>query len=176
MAHPNALLIEQLFAALNRHDAAAMAKCYCDDGVIFEDIAFHIENKLRLDAMWRMICEGESGIQVTVKTIVADERHGEARIIDTYQFGKATKKGKPGRPVVNEITSRFWFRGGLIERQVDWCDSRAWARQAIGGVLGWVAGRSHWLRARSADRKLDAFLLEHPRTARPAADQVSPLM
>jgi hypothetical protein len=31
--------------------------------------------------MWRMICEGESGIKVQVKHVVADDRHGEAQIV-----------------------------------------------------------------------------------------------
>jgi hypothetical protein len=108
---------------------------------------------------------------VTVKSIVADDHRGEARIVDTYQFGRDTKTRKPGKPVVNEITSRFWFRDGLIERQVDSCDSRAWAKQAMGGGVGWIAGRSRWLRARAANRKLDAFLLEHPPGVRPSTDQ-----
>jgi hypothetical protein len=169
MSHPNAQLIEQLFSALNRHDAAAMAKCYRDDGVVFEDIAFHIEDKSRLDAMWRMICDGESGIKVEIKSVMADDRYGEAAIVDTYQFGKNSTENDPGKPVVNPITSRFWFRDGLIEKQVDLCDSRAWAKQAIGGPVGWVAGRSGWLRARTANRKLDAFLAKQP-PAPPAPD------
>lgn len=166
MPHPNVLVIERLFAALDRHDADAMAACYCKDSVKFCDIAFEIDEHSRLHGMWRMICEGESGITVKVNRVVADDRQGEAQIVDTYWFGKDTKgeKPKPGLRVVNEITSRFWFRDGLIEKQVDWCDSRAWARQAIGGVRGWIAGRIGLVRSFSANRKLDAFLRQ-PRGA-----------
>jgi ketosteroid isomerase-like protein len=159
--HPNAALIERLFTALDRHDAAAMASCY-SDGVIFRDIAFHIAGKPRLYGMWRMICEGESGLRVTIRTIEADDRSGQARIVDVYQFGRDTKNGKEGRPVVNEITSHFTFRGGLIEEHFDSCDERAWADQAIGGPAGWLAGHSRLARAISANRKLDRFLHEHP--------------
>ena len=160
--HPNVLLVERLYIALDRHDAAVMASCYRDDVVTFHDIAFHIVEKSRLRGMWRMICEGESGIRVTIKSITADDREGEARIVDVYRFGRDTSKRKEGRPVTNEITSRFRFRDGLIEEHRDWCDARAWASQAMGGPAGWVAGRSRPLRAWSANRKLDRFLREHP--------------
>ena len=160
--HPNALLIERLFTALDRHDAAAMASCYRDDAVTFHDIAFHIVEKSRLYGMWRMICEGESGIHVTIKSITADDREGEARIVDEYRFGRNTSRHKEGHPVVNEITSRFRFRDGLIEEQFDSCDEREWARQAMGGPVGWVAGRSRLLRALPANGKLKRFLRKHP--------------
>jgi hypothetical protein len=165
--HPNALLLERLFAALHHHDAGAMAACYADDALKFHDIAFHIESKPRLYGMWRMVCEGESDIHVKVNSIEADGHGGEARIIDTYRFGREAKKGKEGRPVVNEIVSRFRFRDGLICEQIDSCDERAWADQAIGGPLGWVAGRIRLVRSLSANRKLDRFLREHPVPAPP---------
>jgi len=156
------MLIARLFAALDEHNAEAMAACYQTDKVSFHDIAFDIHEKLRLYGMWRMICEGESGIRVSVKSIEADDLRGEARIVDTYQFGKDTKTGKAGRPVVNEITSRFRFRDGLIEEQTDFCDARAWAAQAIGGIVGWLAGRLRLLRSLAANRKLRRFLQEYP--------------
>ena len=55
MPHPNALVIERLFAALNQHDATAMAACYREGKVIFHDIAFHFEEKPGIHDMWRMI-------------------------------------------------------------------------------------------------------------------------
>lgn len=165
--HPNALLIERLYAALQRHDAEAMAGCYRDDRVRFHDIAFEIRDKARLYGMWRMICEGESGIRVSVEHIRADDRIGEARIVDCYDFGRNMEKGERGRPVVNQITSRFQFRDGLIVEHVDDCDERAWAEQALGGAIGWIAGRVRLLRSGAANRKLDRFLREHPAPASP---------
>ena len=167
--HPNALLIERLYTALDRHDAAAMASCYHPNLVRFRDIAFEIEDRTRLHGMWRMICEGESGIRVTIKSITADDREGEARIVDTYQFGRDSSKGKEGQRVVNDITSVFRFRDGLITKHDDFCDERAWASQAMGGAAGWLAGRSRMARASSAKRKLDRFLRKHPTPAPPAA-------
>jgi ketosteroid isomerase-like protein len=167
--HPNALLIERLYTALDRHDAATMADCYHANPVTFHDIAFQIDDKARLYGMWRMICEGESGIRVTIKNITADDRYGEARIVDTYQFGRDSAKREEGQPVVNEITSLFRFRDGLIEKHEDLCDERAWANQAMGGPKGWLAGRIRLLRAVSARRKLNKFLRKHPVPPPPAA-------
>jgi ketosteroid isomerase-like protein len=168
--HPNAQLIERLYTALQRHDADGMAACYRDDRVRFHDIAFEIREKSRLYGMWRMICEGESGIRVTVEHIRADDRIGEARIVDCYDFGRNMERGERGRPVVNHITSRFRFRDGLIVEHVDDCDERAWAEQALGGPLGWIAGRVRLARSMTANRKLDRFLRDHPVPA--AADSV----
>ena len=96
MTHRNALLIEQLFAALDRHDPDAMAACYSDDKVRFHDIAFHIQDKARLHGMWRMICEGESGIRVTVKGIAANDQDGEARIVDPINLAETQTEGRKG--------------------------------------------------------------------------------
>src|SRR5262245_39319932 len=160
--HPNAQLIERLYTALHRHEADAMAACYSDDTVRFHDIAFEIRKKSRLYGMWRMICEGESGIKVKIEHIRADDRVGEARIVDCYDFGKNSAKNDPGRPVVNAITSRFRFLDGRIVEHVDECDEREWAEQAIGGPFGWVAGRVRLARSFTANLKLDLFLRRHP--------------
>jgi len=162
MPHQNVLLIDRLFVALNRHDSETIASCYRDDNVVFHDIAFHITDKSRLYGMWRMICQGESGIKVTIKSMDANDGEGEAHIIDEYRFARDAERHKEGNAVVNEITSRFVFRDGLIEQQVDSCDERLWSKQAIGGVMGWLAGRSRFVRAWAANRKLDKFLRDHP--------------
>jgi len=75
-----------------------MAACYCDEDVTFHDIAFHITDKARLAGKWRMICEGESGIRVTVRHVYADDRAGEARIVDEYQFGRSATRVGPDGP------------------------------------------------------------------------------
>jgi ketosteroid isomerase-like protein len=162
MIHPNAALIERLFAALNAHDASAMAACYHRDNPTFHDIAFDLKTAREIHDMWRMICEGDSEVAVTVEQVEADDQRGVARIVDRYFFGRNKKKGTFGRPVVNRITSRFRFRDGLIVEQIDDCDPRAWATQALGGPLGWIAGRSRPVRAGAAHRKLKAFLKENP--------------
>jgi ketosteroid isomerase-like protein len=171
MAHPNVALVERLFAALNRHDHDAMAGCYDNDQATFHDIAFHLERKPEIHDMWRMICEGESGIEVNVKRIDADAERGEARVLDRYRFGRDKARRKEGQLVVNEITSRFRFRDGRIIEHVDECDERAWAKQALGGPIGWIAGRSRFVRSLSATAKLKKFLRDHPATTSRAMPQ-----
>jgi len=154
MPHPNAVLIERLFDALNRHDHQAMAQCYHDEAR-FDDIAFHLHRKPRIHDMWRMICEGDSGIKVDVTSISADDRTGEARIIDKYRLGD-------DQPITNPITSRFSFHDGQIISQVDDSDPRDWARQAVGGTPGWILGRSGFLRRVMATVQLQTFLRTRP--------------
>ena len=162
MIHPNAALIERLFAALNAHDASAMATGYHLDNPTFHDIAFDFKTRREIHDMWRMICEGDSEVVVNVEQVDADDQRGVRPGSSTGPlFGRNKKKGKAGRPVVNHITSRFGFRDGLIVEQIgDDCDPRAWAKQALGGPLGWIAGRSRSARAGAAHRKLKKFLKE----------------
>ena len=159
MSHPNALLIERLFAALHRHDHDVMAECY-DGDATFHDIAFHLRTKRRIHDMWRMICEGESNITVNVEDIDANEQEGTATIVDSYEFGRTVDQ--PGKPVVNRIKSRFVFQDGRIAKHVDACDARAWAAMAIGGRVGWIAGRSRLLRSVKANWMLYQFVRHHP--------------
>ena len=156
MSHPNALLIERLFTALDRHDHAVMAACYADDAT-FHDIAYDLHEKRRIHNMWRMICEGKSNIRVTIETIDANDRDGTAVIVDKYQFGRKDDD-HPGKPVVNRITSRFEFHNGRITKQIDDCDPRAWAEMAIGGPVGWLAGRVRLMRSLKANWLLWRFV------------------
>lgn len=154
--HPNQQLLERFFTALNEHDAEAMAACYTPDAR-FRDIAFDHMGRDRIHEMWRMICSGD--IQARFEVADADEASGAAHSVFTYQFGATKDPPTQGRLVVNPITSRFTFRDGLIVRQQDDSDARAWARQAIGtGLAGFLAGRIRWLRSRKAEAKIAAFL------------------
>jgi len=159
MSHPNALLIERLFAALNRHDHELIAECYADDAR-FQDIAYNLRTKHRIHNMWRMICEGKSNIQVKVEAVTADDRGGTSTIVDVYDFGRTDDD--PGKRVINRITSRFVFDAGRIAKQVDECDPRAWAEMAIGGRVGWIAGRVRLLRSLKANWMLYQFVRHHP--------------
>ena len=65
----------------------------------------------------------------------ADETAGTAHWVAHYQFAQT------GRPVVNDVHSRFRFVDGLIAEQVDEFDFHRWSRQALGVpglLLGWT--------------------------------------
>ena len=146
--HPNAALIERLYSSLNRHDAEAVAACY-DAKASFHDIAFDLDGRDEITAMWRMVASGD--IRVTVAAIRADDNEGVASTVDDYTFRDT------GRHVRNPIESRFRFRNGLILEHDDRCDPSAWAAMALGGVKGFIAGRFRFFRKRTALKKLDPF-------------------
>lgn len=161
--HPNAALLSTLFAALDAHDHEAMAACYHPEAR-FRDIAFDRHRRGQIHDMWRMICSGDSDIRVLdVEIVEAGDRGGRARVVEKYRFGASKDPPRAGRRIVNAIDSRFGFEDGLIRRQDDDCDAKAWARQALGdGVKGFLAGRIRFLRSRTAETKLAAFLKANP--------------
>ncbi|MGZ8222733.1 MAG: nuclear transport factor 2 family protein [Methylobacter sp.] len=153
--HDNAQLIKALYTSLDKHDHQSMADCY-RPGATFEDIAFKLDGKKQIHAMWAMICRPGSDIQATFTIIHADDKTGEAELIDDYTMSET------GRKVHNGITSYFKFQDGLIIGHHDVCDPKKWAEQALGGVTGFFAGRFHFLRKLKADEKLNAFIEAHP--------------
>jgi ketosteroid isomerase-like protein len=154
MPHPNAALLGTLFDALNRKDAGAMASCY-DEDATFEDIAFRLKGRQHIEEMWRMVCANAS-LTATVNGIDANDAEGRVNLVDDYDFGTG------GAHVRNVIESRFAFRNGKIARQVDVCDARDWARQALGtGPAGWLAGRFRPVRSLLAGIKLRRFTRAH---------------
>jgi ketosteroid isomerase-like protein len=148
--HANALLLRRLFAALQDRKPDTMADCYAPSAT-FHDIAFDLHDRREIHAMWRMIC-ATTKVTVTIEGIEADERGGVARVVDHYTFSDT------GKPVDNKIESRFRFQDGRILEHHDDCDPRSWARQAIGGPFGWLAGRVRPLRAWKASKKLRPYL------------------
>jgi len=157
--HANAALLHRLFGALDKHDHSTMAACY-HPTANFQDIAFNLHSGKEIHSMWHMICEGD--IRVSFDVSHADDRAGRVRVVDVYTFGPAQSPSATRRPVRNVIESRFRFEGGLIVEQDDTCDARQWAQAALGGVVGFLAGRFRPLRSCSARRKLRAFVDKHP--------------
>jgi SnoaL-like protein len=151
--HPNVDVLTRLFTALDRHDHAAMAGCYHDQAT-FSDIAFDLRGRKAIHAMWHMICEGD--IRASFRIVGVDDLGAMVDVEDDYTF-----RAK-GRRVHNVIQSRFRFRHGLIDQQVDACDARRWAAMALGGMSGFLAGRLGFLRRSKARKTLAAFVASHP--------------
>jgi hypothetical protein len=161
-AHPNALVLDRLFTALGRHEPVTAASCY-HPKARFRDIAFELSGADEIYDMWRLVCSGDAHLGVTIEEIEADDRAGRARIVDTYRFSASKHEPKKWLPVTNRIVSRFEFRDGLIWRQEDECDARAWATQAMGGgIKGALAGRFRFVRSLGARAKLRKFLRANP--------------
>ena len=151
--HPNAQLVERLYSALSRHACQDMAVCYSADAT-FRDIAFNLQGRKKIGAMWGMVCDTD--IEVTFQVVQADDESAVACIVDDYTFSET------GRRVRNVIESKFRFGNGLIIEHVDSCDARLWAAMAMGGVSGFFAGRFRLLRRWKAAQLLRDYEAKHP--------------
>jgi ketosteroid isomerase-like protein len=96
--HPNADVLTRLFTSLNRHDQAAMADCYHENAT-FSDIAFDLNGRKQIHAMWHMICEGD--IQTRFEIVEVDERRAVAHVVDDYTFRSKGRK-------VHDLISRVF--------------------------------------------------------------------
>jgi ketosteroid isomerase-like protein len=155
--HHNTHQIETLYAAIAKGDPDAAAACYADDSY-FEDIAFRRHGRKAIHEMWRMVCHAKP--MVTFGSAIADDQRGNGHWTADYMFGKTDTK--PGRRVVNNTTSVFTFRDGLIVEHHDHCDAKAWARQAYPFPKSFFAGFVEPLRRFAAACKLKKFLKSHP--------------
>jgi ketosteroid isomerase-like protein len=151
-AHPNAALIERLYAALDAGDGETMASLYAPDAV-FSDPAFGELHGPEPGDMWRMLCEQATDLTVSASDVRADDATGSANWVAHYTFSAT------GRPVENRVSASFRFRDGLIAQHRDSFSMWAWSRQALGPpafVLGWnPVGRA--LFQRRARERLEAW-------------------
>jgi len=151
--HPHAELIESFYIAFQGRDGRAMAACYHPE-VRFSDPVFTDLRGEQAGAMWTMLTERATDLEVSVRDIVADDERGSAHWDASYTFS-ATK-----RHVDNHIDASFRFRDGKIVEHRDVFDLWAWTRQALGvpGVLlGWspmVQGKVR----RTAAASLEAYM------------------
>lgn len=160
--HPNAALLHKLFTALAAHDPLTIASCY-HPKAHFRDIAFDLRGVDDIYDMWRMVCREETDIKVDFDVVEANDRDGRARLVEDYRIGASNAPPRPGRPVHNEIESNFEFEDGLIRGQIDDCDPKAWARQAMKNrIMGYLAGRIRLMRSLGARKKLREFRAENP--------------
>jgi ketosteroid isomerase-like protein len=155
--HTNAGLLQRLFSSLNQHDHKTMAACYHSQAT-FTDIAFDLRGRQQIHAMWHMICQPgdhKSDIHAMFNVVRADDQRGWVNLVDDYTFSST------GRKVTNVIDSYFCFEEGLIVKQHDFCDARAWASMAVGGLSGLLAAQFHFLRSLKARQMLNKFVEKH---------------
>lgn len=151
--HPNELLLNRLFSALDRGDAQTMGACYAEDAS-FEDIAFRLNGRREIQAMWEMVAAVKP--LATFKVLRADHSSGEADLLDSYIYRDT------GRRVENPIRSGFRFRDGLIARHEDRCDALHWGIAALGPVKGTLSWLLPFQRRKMAMDKLHGYLAAHP--------------
>jgi ketosteroid isomerase-like protein len=123
--HPNAVLIDRLYAALDAADGETMASLYAPDAV-FSDPAFGELRGEEAGDMWRMLCAQAKDLTVAVSDVEADDASGSASWVAHYTFSAT------GRPVENRVSAEFRFRDGKIAEHRDSFSMWRWSRQALG--------------------------------------------
>ena len=149
-------LVGRLYTAMGACDHATMAACYAPDAR-FHDPAFGDLEGARIGAMWRMLTESATDLEVTFRDVTANGDRAAATWVANYTFSQT------GRRVVNVVDARFTIADGLILSHVDHFDMWSWTRQAL-GPIGLVLGWSPLLRMatrRRARARLDAFVAQH---------------
>lgn len=150
-------VIEAFYAAFVQRDHTTMGACY-DPSIRFSDPVFTNLQGLEVAAMWHMLCEQGTDLEIVYSSIEADDHAGAAHWEATYTLGST------GRVVHNRIEATFEFRDGKIVRHVDSFDLWRWSRMALGlpGVLtGWSGPTRAKIRS-TASRRLARFIEANP--------------
>jgi SnoaL-like domain len=147
------VVLEKFYKGVENHDHLAIAACYQSNGT-FKDIAFELEGKKMIQAMWHMIAKTDLTISYEIKD--TDENNGTALWTADYTFTDT------GRKVHNELESNFRFSDGLILSQVDDCDPWNWGMQALGPAKGFLSWLVPAIRHKKAMDKLRNFIKDHP--------------
>jgi ketosteroid isomerase-like protein len=146
-------LIRTFYSAFQRRDHETMAACYTPDAT-FSDPVFVELAGWKIGAMWQMLCERGTDLELEASDFRVEADTGSAHWEARYTFSAT------GRRVHNVIDASFRFRDGRIHRHTDTFDLYAWARQALGikgALLGWAPPVQRAIR-RQATRGLEAFI------------------
>lgn len=150
----NTELINRFYTAFQHRDADAMNACYAPN-IEFSDPVFGPLGGDRARGMWSMLnLNRDSGLAIQYQVGEVDDATGNATWQAQYDFPRT------GRPVDNQISSRFWFEDGLIARQEDTFNLWRWASMALGPqgrLLGWLPPVQATIR-KQALGQLEAFL------------------
>lgn len=155
-------VIRELYAALARRDHVAVAALYAAD-TQFSDPAFGDLRGDEVRAMWWMLSEAATDLEVTLGEVTALGDRGAATWEARYTFSET------GRRVHNVVEAHIRVSGGRITRHDDHFDLWRWSRQAL-GPLGTALGWTPLMRPlvqRRARRRLDAFLAAHDQPSSP---------
>lgn len=156
LASRHAALIAAFYAAFQQRDHLTMAACYAPDAT-FTDPVFGQLTGWHIGAMWRMLCERATELEIAVSGIEADTARGSAHWEAKYPFTGT------GRRIHNRIDAFFHFRDGHFVRHDDKFSLHTWAGQALGWrglLLGWSPPVQNAIRRRAADG-LESFIRKH---------------
>lgn len=151
--HANEALITKLYTAFSQRDGLAMASCY-HPAATFSDPAFPDLKGPQCGAMWRMLTERATDLEIRFRDVRADDTSGSAHWEADYTFATT------GRKVHNVIDAAFTFEDGLIKTHVDRFDFWTWSRMALGPtglLLGWSGFLARKVQGTAA-QQLDRYM------------------
>lgn len=146
------------YRAFRQRDHETMARCY-HPMVHFSDPVFPELHGLEAAAMWHMLCERGTDLDVSFDRVCAGD---DGRVLAAWEARYTF--GPKRRRVHNRVDTAFEFEDGLIVRHIDDFDLWRWTRMALGlpGVLtGWTPMTQSQVRKRAA-RSLDRFVERNP--------------
>lgn len=149
----NRELINRFYTAFSKRDSQAMGECYHEE-VEFTDPAFGTLKGDRAKAMWTMLCENASDLQIEFSNVEASESKGSALWKATYTFSAT------GRKVINKIQAQFEFKDGKIIKHIDQFNLHSWSTQAL-GLKGWLLGSTAYFKKKlqaQTNRSLNKFI------------------
>ena len=150
--------IERFYRTFQLRDHEAMAECY-HPSIHFSDPMFSDLRGSEVAAMWHMLCERATDLDVTLNG-VTDEGDGSL----SAQWEARYPFGRKARSIHNKIDARFVFEDGKIIEHVDEFSLWRWTRMAFGVpalLTGWTGSVQAKVRARAA-RSLTKFIEDHP--------------
>ncbi len=134
-----------------------MNACYSPD-IHFSDPVFQDLTGNEVYAMWHMLCERGTDLEVTFSDIEASDSVGSARWQARYTLGGSD------RQIHNIVTATFAFEKGLISEHRDDFDLWKWTRMALGlsgTLIGWSGSVQDKVRER-AGKQLERFIDGRP--------------
>lgn len=156
MSQQNQQLIRNFYTAFQQRDYAGM-NAYYHPEVHFSDPAFGDLHDKQAMAMWHMLCERGTDLQLSFRDVVATQNSGSAHWEATYTFST-------GRMIHNQIDTQFTFADGKIVRHEDSFDLWRWTRMAL-GLPGLLAGWTPMMQKKVRDTavsQLNKFIAKHP--------------
>ena len=152
--------VTAFYESFAERDHEAMGALYSGK-IEFADPVFGDLVGRKANAMWHMLCEQGTDLQIAHAVQAAEADVVSATWEATYTFTPT------GRKVHNMVDASFVVRDGLIVRHVDTFSLWRWTRMAL-GVTGTLGGWTPLVRNRvrtTALRGLERFIAQHPEYA-----------
>ncbi len=126
-------ILEKFYTSFSNKDINGMLSCYSDE-IIFYDPAFGPLRGSRAKAMWTMLIERGTSLDISFEVLEASTDFGKVKWTANYHYGSKKRK------VVNRVLAQMTLKDGKIIKHIDHFNFWKWAQQALGlpgYLLGW---------------------------------------